>query len=78
MTAMQAIKEKCLDCTCGQREEVKQCPITDCPLYGFRLGKNMNRKPREYTEEQKAELKERGRRMAEARKKKKENIATKE
>lgn len=72
MTPVQAIKAKCLDCTCGQREEVKLCPITDCPLYAFRLGNNPNRKQREYTEEQKAVLKERGKRLAEARKKKKE------
>ena len=73
MTPMQAIKAKCLDCTCGQKLEVKECPITDCPLYDFRLGKSPNRKPRELTEEQREAYRERGRRMAEARKKKKEN-----
>lgn len=72
MTPMQAIKAKCLDCTCGQREEIKLCPIKNCPLYDFRLGNNPNRKQREYTEEQKQALKERGRKMAEARKKKRE------
>ena len=75
---MQAIKAKCLDCTCGQKSEVKECPITDCPLYDFRLGKSPNRKPKVLTEEQREAYRERARKMAEARKKKKENIATKE
>ncbi len=31
-----AIGAKCWDCTGGQREEIRKCPMTDCPLYGFR------------------------------------------
>lgn len=31
-----AIAAKCFDCTCGQRDEIKLCPITDCSLYNFR------------------------------------------
>ena len=31
-----AINAKCWDCTCGQREEIRLCPMTDCPLYEFR------------------------------------------
>lgn len=69
MTPMQAIRAKCLDCTCNQRQEVTACPMTDCPLYEFRLGKNPNYKPREYTEEQLKALKERGRKLGESRKK---------
>ena len=44
MTPVKAIREKCIDCMCGQKHEVKLCPITDCSLYPFRLGKNPNRK----------------------------------
>ena len=36
---IKAIREKCLECSCGQAYEVKMCPITDCPLYRFRYGK---------------------------------------
>ena len=36
---IKAIREKCLECSCGQAYEVKMCPITDCPLYRFRFGK---------------------------------------
>jgi hypothetical protein len=35
-----AIKVKCLDCSGGSRAEVKQCLVTACALYPFRLGKN--------------------------------------
>ena len=31
-----AIRAKCWDCACGQKEEIKLCPITDCSLYNFR------------------------------------------
>lgn len=51
LTPIKAIKEKCLDCCCGQREEVKMCPVKTCPLYDFRLGKNPKRK-RNLTDEQ--------------------------
>ena len=55
---IKAIKAKCLDCCCGQREEVKLCPAVDCPLYPFRLGKNPNRS-RNMTDEQRQAAKER-------------------
>ena len=31
-----AIRAKCWDCACGQKEEIKLCTITDCSLYNFR------------------------------------------
>lgn len=58
MTPIKAIRAKCLDCCCGQANEVKLCPATDCSLYPFRLGKNPNIK-REYTDEQRAAMAER-------------------
>ena len=56
---IKAIRAKCLDCMCGQVNEVKLCPGTDCALYPFRMGKNPYLKPRHYTEEQKVALLER-------------------
>ena len=56
---VKAIKEKCLDCCCGQKKEVEECPMNECALYPFRLGKNpyrAPRKPREITAEQKAAM----------------------
>lgn len=55
------IRLKCLDCCCGQINEVKLCPAKDCPLYPFRFGKNPYRKKstRVYTEEEREALRER-------------------
>ena len=36
MTPVKAIKAKCLDCCCGDRGEVKECPVKDCPLWQYR------------------------------------------
>lgn len=57
-TPLKAIRAKCLDCSCGSYTEVKECPITDCPLYPFRLGHNPNIK---LTDEQRAKRAEVGR-----------------
>ena len=59
VSPLKAIRAKCLDCCCDQRDEVKLCPATKCPLWEFRLGKNPNRKSRVMTAEQKAAAKER-------------------
>lgn len=55
----QAIKAKCLDCCCGQRDEVTLCPAVDCPLWPYRFGTNpySNRKP--MSEEQKEAFRQR-------------------
>lgn len=55
-TMKKAIKEKCLDCCCGQREEVKLCPAKGCPLWDYRLGDDPYRQKRVLTEEQKEEM----------------------
>lgn len=34
-----AIRAKCMNCMCGQRKEIAECPITDCALYPYRFGK---------------------------------------
>jgi hypothetical protein len=43
MTPLKAIRLHCLDCSGGNRVEVRSCPIADCPLFAFRLGKNPSR-----------------------------------
>ncbi len=35
-----AIRLKCMDCTGQQIVEVRECTVTNCPLYHFRMGKN--------------------------------------
>lgn len=48
---LKAVKEKCLDCCCGQLSEVKLCPSIDCTLHKYRLGKDPDSK-RELSPEQ--------------------------
>ena len=31
-----AVNAKCLDCSCWQRTEVRDCPVVNCPLYPYR------------------------------------------
>jgi len=38
LTPLQAIRRKCLDCSCKSKDEVANCPLTSCPLWNFRLG----------------------------------------
>jgi hypothetical protein len=65
--ALKVIKEKCLDCSCWQANEVKFCPATDCTLFPFRNGKNPY-SVRELSSEQKVQASDR---MKEVRKKRK-------
>ena len=50
VSPMKAIRQKCLDCSCGSSEEVKNCFAKKWPLYQFRFGykldENGNRKKR--------------------------------
>jgi len=43
---LKSIRAKCLDCSNNQKGEVLNCPIKECPIYPFRLGKNPNRSKR--------------------------------
>lgn len=54
-----AIKLKCLDCSTYNINEIKECPVKECPLYPFRLGKNPFRKKKELSEEERHKLSER-------------------
>lgn len=39
MTPMKAIRAKCIDCCCGEKKEIRLCPIEWCPLWPYRMGK---------------------------------------
>ncbi len=39
LTPIKSIRAKCLDCSNNQYSEIKDCPIRDCALYPYRLGK---------------------------------------
>ena len=66
---LKAIRAKCLDCCCGQANEVKLCPSAQCPLLAFRNGKNPYRTKKELTPEEKEAL---ATRLKNAREKQKE------
>ena len=72
MTAIQAIRAYCIGCMCDDKSEVKNCPVTDCELYPFRLGRNPNYKGRELSDEERAKRAEQMREMQ--RKKKEESV----
>jgi len=57
MNPMRAIREKCLDCTCQQPVEVKECTVKTCALYPFRMGVNPYRAKRVVSPEQIAKAK---------------------
>ena len=38
VTRAKAIRLKCLDCSCGQLTEIRECPIKDCALWCYRMG----------------------------------------
>ena len=38
-TPLKSIRAKCIDCSGGQLKEVRLCPVTDCPLYPYRMGR---------------------------------------
>ena len=37
---LQAIRRKCLDCSCFQPAEIQKCPVTTCDLWPFRFGRD--------------------------------------
>ena len=41
VTRARAIRLKCLDCCCGQSAEVRRCPSTNCPLWIYRMGREV-------------------------------------
>ena len=38
-TPLKAIRKKCLDCSCFQPKEVRECTCIDCPIYPYRFGR---------------------------------------
>jgi len=38
-TPIKSIRKKCLDCTCGQIGEIRECPVINCALYPYRMGR---------------------------------------
>jgi len=43
LTPVRAIRKYCLWCVLDQPTEARLCPVLDCPMYPYRLGKNPHR-----------------------------------
>lgn len=63
---LKAIHNFCIECMGYHKTWVKDCTAKDCPLYMMRTGVNKAKQPREYTEEEKAEIAERMKRVRES------------
>ena len=50
-TPIKAIRKKCLDCTCGQVLEIRECPVIECPLYPYRMGRRPDKATQNTMEE---------------------------
>jgi hypothetical protein len=37
---LHAIRQKCLDCSCYQPSEVRNCHLTTCNLWPYRMGRD--------------------------------------
>ena len=35
-----ALRKKCIECVCGSAHEVRMCPLSACPVWPFRFGRN--------------------------------------
>ena len=46
-----AIRLKCIDCCCGNTAEVRKCHATSCPLWRFRMGKEIKVENIEFSDE---------------------------
>lgn len=46
-----AIRLKCLDCCCGQPSEVRRCPAENCPLWRYRMGREIKGENDEFSDE---------------------------
>ena len=44
LTPLQSIREYCRQCSAYSPKEIKLCPISGCPLYPLRFGRNPKRK----------------------------------
>ncbi len=42
---LKAIRAKCLDCCCGQMSVIRDCPIPECSLHPYRMGKRPKKEP---------------------------------
>lgn len=59
LTPMKAIRAKCKECKSNRYSEIANCENEACPLFEYRFGKKPDSQKREYTEEERAAMRER-------------------
>lgn len=61
---LKAIRKNCIECSAGSMAAIQHCPMEDCPLFPYRMGKdpcparkikNLPPRHRVFTEETKKE-----------------------
>lgn len=57
--ALQALRERCIDCSGGSSQKVRFCTAVACSAWPFRMGTDPWRAKREMSDEQKAVLRQR-------------------
>lgn len=45
LTPVKAKRMRCMDCSCWQQTEVRECPARLCPLWPYRMGKRAKAYP---------------------------------
>ena len=50
-TPVTAIRQKCIDCTCGQFAEIRNCTVINCALYPYRMGRRPDKATKDTLEE---------------------------
>jgi hypothetical protein len=64
MSPLKALRLHCVECCCGSTSEVRMCVSVRCPAWPFRMGTSPWRAERQITDEQREELRERGRALS--------------
>lgn len=67
LSPLKAIRAYCRKCKGNNALAIENCDYEKCPLHIYRFGKKPNSQKREYTEEERAAMRERMRKMREAR-----------
>jgi len=56
LTPIKTIRAKCMDCTCDQPKEIRECRIISCPSWPYRMGKRPTEAERKVYERGEAEV----------------------
>jgi hypothetical protein len=51
LTPIKVIRAKCVDCMNHQTKEIRLCPMTNCPLWPYRMGKRPKKDGAEHLED---------------------------